>query len=389
MSLSGPSTRGRAGRDPVGRRLWHDGPVIRRVDSRALLTEPTKDEVARFRASVQHTPAYASEGALWLRSCLVVVAVVVALGVGGVVIGTFVSVGFGTSSPVGPVMAWGSIAFGILFAAALVWGAVAAVRAGARAWPRWQRLDAFARANGLVFSPHDAAPTYPGAIFGLGTDRTATDHLRAAEGRFLDYGNYRYTVKGGKSSTTYRWGFLALHLDRALPHMLLDATSNNGLFGATNLPATFDRSQVLSLEGDFDRHFTLYCPREYERDALTVFTPDVMALLIDEAAPFDVEIVDQWMFVYAATPFDMLDPAVHARLLRIVDTVGAKTLRQTDRYVDERVGAFAPNLVAPEGRRLRRRLPLAVVITVSAIVGIVLLQWIAQAIGGLVAIVGG
>ena len=122
----------------------------------------------------------------------------------------------------------------------------------------------------------------------------------------------------------------------ALPHMVLDATANNGLFGTSTLPISFDRAQVLSLEGDFDRYFTLYCPRDYERDALYVFTPDLLALLIDESRHFDVEIVDDWMFVYSATRFDMTDPGTLRRLFRIVDTVGAKTLRQTARYADGR-----------------------------------------------------
>lgn len=45
-----------------------------------------------------------------------------------------------------------------------------------------------------------------------------------------------------------------------------------------------------------------------------------------EAAPFDVEIVDSWMFVYSATVFDLRNPAAHQRILRIVDTVGANAL---------------------------------------------------------------
>ena len=92
---------------------------------------------------------------------------------------------------------------------------------------------------------------------------------------------------------------------------------------------------MLSLEGDFDQYFTLYCPKQYERDALYVFTPDLMALCIDEAAPFDIEVIDKWMFVYSATAFDMQQPWVYERLLRIAFTVGAKTLTQTDHYADD------------------------------------------------------
>jgi len=233
-------------------------------------------------------------------------------------------------------------------------------------WSRWLRLTEFASSNGLSYAPASASPSYPGAIFGLGNARSALDHFRAVGESSLDYGNYRYSTGSGRSRTTHNWGFLALSLERSLPHMVLDSRANNGLFGLTNLPATFRKEQVLSLEGDFDNYFTLYCPREYERDALYVFTPDLMALLIDTAAPFDVEVVDRWLFVYSKTPLDMAQPAVHQRLLHIVDTVGAKTLSQTDRYLDERIGEFSANMVAPQGQRLSRAFPVGATIVVVA-----------------------
>jgi hypothetical protein len=245
-----------------------------------------------------------------------------------------------------------------LFAVAIVKG----VGASQRRWELWARVDAFARANGMTFSPVDASPSYPGMIFQRGDGRQAIDHLRSTDGRFFDFGNYRYTTGSGKNRTTRTWGFLAFHLDRRLPNMLLDSKANNGLFGGSNLPAAFDKTQILSLEGDFDRYFTLYAPKQYERDALYVFTPDLMALLIDEAAPFDVEIVDDWMFVYSNAAFRTGDPALYARLFRIMDTVGAKTLTQTDRYVDERVGDFTANVVAPQGARLKRRVSVGAVV---------------------------
>ena len=246
------------------------------------------------------------------------------------------------------------------------------------------RLDRFAKANGLIFSPADANPQYPGSIFGLGRARSAYEHFRSASDRFLDFGNYRYTTGSGKNSTTHTWGFMALQLDRALPHMVLDSKANNGLFGS-NLPAAFTKDQVLSLEGDFDNYFTLYCPKQYERDALYVFTPDLMALCIDNAAPFDIEIVDKWMFVYSAAPFDMSTGPIYQRLFGIVDTVGAKTLTQTDRYSDERVASFTANSVAPQGARLRRGVPVAAIIIGAIVLGF----WIIPQVVGFVLAMSG
>ncbi|HEY8590079.1 MAG TPA: hypothetical protein VIL55_11065, partial [Naasia sp.] len=229
-------------------------------------------------------------------------------------------------------------------------------------WEAALRLTRFAERNGLLHG-HEEPVDYSGSVFTLGQRRTAERRLRApAHERRFELGNYRYVVvrktKNGTSTTVYRWGYMLIGLDRNLPHMVLDARANDrSLLGirSTNLPVSFDRDQVLSLEGDFDQHFTLYAPKEYERDALYVFTPDLTALLIDESGDFDVEIVDDKLFVYSSTPFDLLNPATYERARRILDTVGAKTLRQTARYADERIGNRLVDQVAAPGRRLKRR----------------------------------
>jgi hypothetical protein len=336
--------------------------ATRVVDYAPLLTTPTPQEVAAYRTQARAT------GAPWASISVqnIVVAVVIAV-FGAVVfvpmlggIAYFLIDGLRDGSPIAAI-------FLVLFVGGIGLVGFAIVRvaiSGAGHWSRWLRMDRFARANGFTFSPADSDPTYPGAIFSTGDSRKATEHFRTREGRFLDFGNYQYSTGSGKNRTTRTWGFLAFQLDRRLPHMVLDSTANNGLFGGTNLPATFDKNQILSLEGDFDRYFTLYCPKEYERDALYVFTPDLMALLIDTAAPFDVEIVDDWMFVYSATPFPAAQPAVYQRLLSIVDTVGTKTLTHTDRYQDDRAAAplrrehrGAAGRPAEALRRSRRRHP--------------------------------
>lgn len=232
-------------------------------------------------------------------------------------------------------------------------------------WARWTRLDRFASANGFNFLPEGAGPNYRGVIFGVGGTRTSTDHVSSRRGRFFNIGNYRYSTGAGKSRRVHEWGFLAFRLDRKLPHMVLDARSNDYIFGGSNLPTRFTKDQTLSLEGNFDNYFTLYCPREYERDALYIFTPDLMTLLIDNAASFDVEIVDDWMFVYSRKPLDTQNPTMWQRMFQIMHTVGAKTLAQSENYRDERVvPAGTPaaaaigasnNLIAPRGRRLRKK----------------------------------
>lgn len=355
--------------------------MIRTVDYSALTQPVPPTEVKAFKASVANRPEYS-------RAAPIVVVIVAVLAVSVFsffflgIIGVMLTALSSTLSEGGAAFGIGGFVFLLVFIAVFVLIAIVVFRnilGGGGRWERWYRLDRFAAANGLVFSPSSENPQYPGAIFSSGRNRQATDHLRSASDRFLDYGNYTYITGSGKNSTTHRWGFMALHLDRALPNMVLDSKANNGLFGSTNLPATFTKDQVLSLEGNFNEYFTLYCPKQYERDALYVFTPDLMALLIDNAAPFDVEIVDQWMFVYSAAQFDLRQPAIHQRLLQIVDTVGAKTLSQTDRYVDERIGTFADNVVAPQGQRLKRGVSVAAIVVGA----LFLLGWLWPVVAGL------
>ncbi len=349
-----------------------DAMAARVIDYSPLLTAPTPQEVSAYRARAR------ASGAIWARASVQRIIVVVAVLVFGAAVFVptlggllgFVASGLDQGNPI-------AIVFVLVYVGGLAifgFAMVRAVATGSGRWARWVKMDKFATANGFVFTPADGDLSYPGTIFQLGDSRMATERFRTTEGRLLDFGNYRYSIGSGKNRTTRVWGFLAIKLDRKLPQMVLDSRANNGLFGGTNLPAAFDKSQILSLEGDFDRYFTLYCPKEYEQDALYVFTPDLMALLIDNAAPYDVEIVDDWMFVYSAKPFPASQPAVYQRLLTIVDTVGAKTLTQTDRYRDERAAApFAADIVAPQGTRLKRSVSVGAILLIVA--GALIWSW--------------
>lgn len=232
------------------------------------------------------------------------------------------------------------------------------------------RLDTFARANAMTYTPIVRAPQLPGMIFSIGSGRNAADVIRGQSPRFVEFANYRYTSGSGKEQQTHRWGYIAIKLSSSLPHIVLDSAGNNGVFGGSNLPATFGKDQQLHLEGDFDRYFTLYCPQGYERDALYLFTPDIMARFIDEAAALDVEIIDDWLFFYAQRDFSTLDPATWAWLFGVVSAVTTK-LGQWDRWRDDHLthtssSATAPPNpfaalpspgVAPQGQRLKRRVP--------------------------------
>lgn len=233
-----------------------------------------------------------------------------------------------------------------------------------RSGRRQFRLDSFANANGMIYLPALENPPLPGLIFGLGDSAVALDTVMTRGHLPITIANYRYTTASNKNRGRNRWGFAALNLGIDLPHIVLDATGNNSL-GRSNLPTAYAGTQRLALEGDFDRHFSLYCPVGYEADALYLFTPDVMATFIDEVAELDVEIVDGYVFLYSHKDLATLDPDTWIWLFSVADTIAHRAERWR-RWRDGELGDTVTELtengvrtivrpprgVAKQGRRL-------------------------------------
>jgi hypothetical protein len=223
-------------------------------------------------------------------------------------------------------------------------------------WEQHYRLSRFAWENGFTYSPESAKPTYKGALF-YNLPAIVYNHIVSNTGRFFDIGNVRYGSPGADNAVTEvsHRGFLAVHIGGALPHIILDAKANDGRTGGIGMQ--FSDQPTLRLEGNFNEHFTLYCPPGYERDALYILTPDLMALLLDESLAFDVELVGDWMFVYAMKPFDFMDVATYQRLFRIVETVGERAARRSTWYRDDQYSSPEAAAAKPRGSRMKVRIP--------------------------------
>ncbi|GAA4773661.1 hypothetical protein [Microbacterium gilvum] len=359
-------------------------------DARALTEPVDRAAVKRFAQEID-TRYPRSTGATVAFVAAIAFAVVIGIMIvvigGGAVllaVATGLSAGDGGPGLVGflPLLFFGGVA-----AVVVVGVVVSSRRMKERRW----RLDRFARANGMAYIPTHADPPLPGMVFGIGGSRRSDDIVRGTTPRFVEFGNYQYTTGSGKNRSTHRWGYVAIRLDAPLPHIVLDALGNNTVFGS-NLPVGFRTDQRLSLEGDFDEHFALYCPEGYEADALYLFTPDVMARFLDNVGRLDVEIVDDWMFLYTRRQVSTLDPATWQWMFSVVGALIGK-LDQWGRWRDERLAASPagwapgspaagplpfsvpaatapPRGVASEGRRLRRRFSwLGLVFLVLAVVG--------------------
>ncbi|PNW09026.1 hypothetical protein C1632_07975 [Microbacterium testaceum] len=304
---------------------------IRPFDARALLTPPDPRAAKTFTAQLRSAGRLPGTGAA-VAAYAVAFALIGGVGVVIVVLAAVLS----------PFLREGSFILGILFlfpialglgGLALAWflGQKAQRTQEDRRW----RLARFSRDVGMEYVPSVPAPPLPGVLFGIGGDRTGYDILRGSEPRFVEIGNYAYTTSDGKNTHTSRWGYIAIRLDVPLPHIVLDAVGNGVKLGV------WERGQRLSLEGDFDRYFHLSCPAGYERDALYLFTPDVMARFVDNASALEVEIVDDWMFLYSPDELSTLDPTRWAWAFAVVSALIDK-LDQWGRWRDDTLRASAP-----------------------------------------------
>ncbi|PWC06826.1 hypothetical protein [Mycetocola zhujimingii] len=239
---------------------------------------------------------------------------------------------------------------------------------------RHYRFARFAADNGMTYEPGPMKGSHVAPLAARGK-LTLTRLMRPTSERSIEFANYELEIGAKRDRALQFGGVCALRLPAPLPHIVLRAQAG-GRSLATTTP---HRAQALSLEGDFDEHFTLYCPEGYEQDALYLFTPDVMAELIDRVHGFDVEIVDDWLFLESSRDVVTLDPGTWHNVVAATTAVTA-AIDRWGRWRDSRdesgasprratlpaAGAHdqparrhqAPSLageprVAPGGRRLR------------------------------------
>ncbi len=241
---------------------------------------------------------------------------------------------------------------------------------------RHVKLSRFAAANDLSYTMLLAGAPHDGLIFNTGYARFASEIVADYhETHGFEIANYRYDTGSGRSRRTHNYHYIMLKLPRRLPHMVLDAKKGNFL-GMSNLPVSFKKAQKLQLEGDFDKYFTLYCPKEYERDALYVFTPDIMAMMIDLGAKYDVEIIDDKLFLYGNGRIRRFNKNLYKNIFHILKIFGKKMHARVDYYADEKVGDRSIDAIDVSGYRLEQSNVGKIVAIVFTILFIGFMLWL-------------
>ena len=223
------------------------------------------------------------------------------------------------------------------------------------------RAIKFAGANSFSFLPGPISIDQSGMLWQRGQGRHEVQVLVGSyANRPFQCGTHVYVTSGGRSQQTSYVSFMRVTLPRELPHILIDAHRN-----VLDLGGGLDKSQRLSLEGDFDEYFTVYCPDGYQQDTLYFLTPELMQSMIDQDRAYDMEVVGNQLYFYRSGRLEY-DEATTRHLFQMLQNTGGEFVQNTRLYKDDRVSVSGS--IAPEGMQLKRRVTAAQIIVFTLMI---------------------
>ncbi len=217
-------------------------------------------------------------------------------------------------------------------------------------------LTKFAKANDFSVIEKIENPTFDGSYLKMGTNLSIFAVVNGVwKKREFKAFNLLYLARHvGTRSSTYEVGIIIIKLPRKLPHIIFDNKANNLLGDSSMVDVLPHSSQKVELEGDFNKYFDVYVPENYERDMLYFVTPELMALLVDEGAQYDIEVIGDELYIYDEKSFYFDKKKDVERIFKLIESIGGEFSENTRHYKDERVGVRSVNSVADGGKVLRR-----------------------------------
>lgn len=220
----------------------------------------------------------------------------------------------------GKELKWGIIA-GIIFDALLLYALIATgelARDGralmlllipfglyAAAWAKikqdllHQFYRQFAQKNGFSYQQKGWIEGQNGAAFLVGHGKIMEDILQGEiAGLPLALFNYRYTVGSGKNSRTYNFTVLDLDLKTPVPPMLL--LVDRQYFGDDLADNNLNYPSKIELPQNQENIFNLYCEKEYEIEALQIFTPEFLNRIAEKYRRFSLDFVGTKIYIYSS-----------------------------------------------------------------------------------------
>ncbi|GED40260.1 DUF3137 domain-containing protein [Microbacterium oxydans] len=255
--------------------------------------------------------------------------------------------GRGDILTVAPILGIFVIGYTVLAAVGFLWWAVGLSRR--------VKIAAFAWQNGWAYADLLERTRRPGAAFTRvvhGRERAviACDDARMP----FELGMHHSVSRGQERATIQRpFAFIELPLPASVPHIVL-ANRKHSIVPTLGLGRGAAR---MELEGDFAKTFRLIVPEGYQQDALYIFTPDLMARVLDLGSGAEIELVSDRLYVYlpSRTRFDRAETMAAA--VTLAEEFHRRFTARTELYRDDAGGlaARAGVSIGLRGQRLGRR----------------------------------
>ncbi|OGF61503.1 hypothetical protein A2662_01890 [Candidatus Giovannonibacteria bacterium RIFCSPHIGHO2_01_FULL_45_33] len=182
----------------------------------------------------------------------------------------------------------------IFLIAAVIW--VIGGFAWAYSVARKEFMRQFAKANGLNYVGGGNQENLKGNLFKKGNSNSRkTTHLVEGEkgGYKLGFFFYSYDVGSGDSKRTYEYSVCEIFFKGHAPDIVIESRSDWDF-----ISYAADHQKEMPVEGFFKEHFGVYVPEDFEIETLEIFTPDVMAYLIDHAKKYNFEFIEDRLYIF-------------------------------------------------------------------------------------------
>ncbi len=166
---------------------------------------------------------------------------------------------------------------------------------------RKQAMDAYALAHGwnkIDVNDSSIGAFVPQRIFGQGDRHSYAMgyqlNVNARPAYLFEYTNTTDTTNsdGSTSTTSQHYTVLAFELAGLTPIQIVKKSLFN------KLEAIGKRTDSLQVEGDFNKHFDVLIPGHGQIVALTILTPDTMALIEDMGTNFNIQIQANLVIIF-------------------------------------------------------------------------------------------
>lgn len=252
--------------------------------------------------------------------------------------------GRGDILTVAPILGIFVIGYTVLAAFGFLWWAVGLSRR--------VKIAAFAWQNGWAYADLLEHTRRPGAAFTRvvhGRERAvmACDDARMP----FELGMHHSVSRGQERATIQRpFAFIELPLPASVPHIVL-ANRKHSIVPTLGLGRGAAR---MELEGDFAKTFRLIVPEGYQQDALYIFTPDLMARVLDLGSGAEIELVSDRLYVYlpSRTRFDRAETMAAA--VTLAEEFHRRFTARTELYRDDDAGGLAARAGVSIGLRGQR-----------------------------------